>query len=99
MIDTPRTGHPTPTGQDSLIPDMVTTKELAELIGVPVATLNNWRSIGRGPRSFRLGRAVKYLVADVAAWIEQQQQADDRFQSFNLPKTARTESSSSTLRS
>ena len=98
MIDTPRTGHPTPTGQDSLIPDMVTTKELAELIGVPVATLNNWRSIGRGPRSFRLGRAVKYLVADVADWIEQQQQADDRFQSFNPPNAAQTESPSSTCR-
>ena len=63
-----------------LIPDMVTTKELAGLIGVPVATLNNWRSIGRGPRSFRLGRSVKYLVADVAAWIECQQQADKRFE-------------------
>jgi len=99
MSNTPHTGHPIPSSQDSLIPDMVTTKELAELIGVPVATLNNWRSIGRGPRSFRLGRAVKYLVADVAAWIEQQQQADNRFQSFNMPSASRTESSSSTLRS
>ena len=99
MNDTAYTGHPTPLGQDSLIPDMVTTKELAELIGVPVATLNNWRSIGRGPRSFRLGRAVKYLVTDVAAWIEQQQQADERFQSFNPPDAARTESPSSTPRS
>ena len=99
MLDTPHTGHPNPAGQDSIIPEMVTTKELAVLIGVPVATLNNWRSVGRGPRSFRLGRAVKYLVADVAAWIEQQQQADDRFQAFNLPDTARTESPSSTLRS
>ena len=96
MSNTPHTGHPTPAGEDSLIPDMVTTKELAELIGVPVATLNNWRSIGRGPRSFRLGRAVKYLVTDVAAWIEQHQQADDRFQSFNPPNTARPESPSST---
>lgn len=96
MNDTPHIGHPTLPGQDSLIPQMVTTKELAELIGVPVATLNNWRSIGRGPRSFRLGRTVKYLVADVAAWIEQQQQADDRFQSFNPPNTARPESPSST---
>ena len=99
MNDTPHIGHPTLAGQDSPIPQMVTTKELAELIGVPVATLNNWRSIGRGPRSFRLGRAVKYLVADVADWIEQQQQADDRFQNFNPPNTARTESASSTLRS
>ena len=99
MNDSPHIGHPTLSGQDSVIPEMVTTKELAELIGVPVATLNNWRSIGRGPRSFRLGRAVKYLVADVAVWIEQQQQADDRFQSFNPPNTVRTESPSSTLRS
>ena len=99
MIDTPHTGHPPPPSPDSLIPDMVTTQELAELIGVPVATLNNWRSIGRGPRSFRLGRAVKYLVADVAAWIEQQQQADDRFQSFNPPNSSRPESPSSTPRS
>ena len=99
MIDTPHIGHPPLPGPDPLIPDMVTTKELAELIGVPVATLNNWRSIGRGPRSFRLGRAVRYLVTDVAAWIERQQQADDRYQSFNPPNTARTESPSSTLRS
>ena len=99
MNDSPHIGHPTLPGQDSLIPNMVTTKELAELIGVPVATLNNWRSIGRGPRSFRLGRAVKYLVADVAAWIEHQQEADDRFLSFNLPDTARTESPSSTRQS
>ena len=70
-----------------LIPEMVTTKELAELIGVPVATLNNWRSTGRGPRSFRLGRSVKYLVADVAAWIKHQQQVDKRFQ----PSAADTE--------
>jgi predicted DNA-binding transcriptional regulator AlpA len=70
-----------------LIPEMVTTKELAELIGVPIGTLNNWRSIGRGPRSFRLGRSVKYVVADVAAWLEQQQQADERFQ----PSAADTE--------
>jgi predicted DNA-binding transcriptional regulator AlpA len=86
-------------GQDAVIAPMVTTKELAELIGVPVATLNNWRSIGRGPRSFRLGRAVKYSVADVAAWIEQQQQADDHYQSFTPPNAPRTASPSSTLRS
>ena len=99
MIDNPHTGHPNPAGQDSLIPDMVTTKELAELIGVPVATLNNWRSIGARTTSFRLGRTVRYLVTDVAAWIERQQQADDRFQSLNLPSAARTESPSSTRRS
>ena len=41
---------PDPSRSDSLIPEMITTKELAELIGVPVATLNNWRSIGNGPQ-------------------------------------------------
>ena len=74
-----QTQHNTAERRRELIPDMVTTKELAELIGVPVTTLNNWRTLGRGPRSFRLGRSVKYVVTDVAAWIESRQQADKRF--------------------
>jgi predicted DNA-binding transcriptional regulator AlpA len=99
MINPTQKDHPNRLGRGSLIPPMVTTKELAELIGVPVATLNNWRSIGRGPRSFRLGRAVKYSLADVAAWIEQQQQADDHYQSFTPLNAPHPESPRSTLRS
>ena len=86
-------------GEESPIAPMVTTKQLAALIGVPVATLNNWRSLNRGPRSFRLGRSVRYQLDDVAAWIEEQQQADGHYRSLTSSNKPSTESPSSTPRS
>ena len=41
-------------------------------LGVPVNTLYGWRSRGLGPRASRLGRHLRYLPADVLAWVEQQ---------------------------
>lgn len=57
------------------IPKMVSTKELSELIGIQVTTLYNWRQKGEGPPSFRLCGSVKYLVQDVAAWVEEERRA------------------------
>ena len=57
------------------IPKMVSAKELSELIGIHVHTLYNWRHKGEGPPSFRLCGSVKYLVQDVAAWIEEELRA------------------------
>jgi excisionase family DNA binding protein len=50
--------------------------EVAELLGVPVATLYRWRYLGQGPRGYRIGRHVRYSRAAVAAWLEKQ--ADER---------------------
>ena len=58
------------------IPKMVLPRELSELIGINVNTLANWRSKGEGPRSFRLCGSVKYVVQDVAAWIEEERRAE-----------------------
>ena len=33
-------------------------------------TLANWRTYGRGPAYVRLGRLVRYPVAELEAWIE-----------------------------
>ena len=33
-------------------------------------TLANWRTYGRGPAYVRLGRLVRYQVAELEAWIE-----------------------------
>lgn len=49
---------------------LITTSELAEYLGVPVATLRYWRNRGDGPRGFRVGRHVRYQRTDVAAWLE-----------------------------
>jgi predicted DNA-binding transcriptional regulator AlpA len=44
--------------------------DLSALIGVPVATIYDWRTRGLGPVGHRLGKHVKFAPRDVAAWIE-----------------------------
>jgi len=46
--------------------------ELAEYLGLPVATIYDWRAHGRGPVGHRFGKHVKFAVSDVAAWVEAQ---------------------------
>lgn len=52
---------------------LLRTSEVAEMLGMPEATLRYWRHIGTGPKSFKLGpRRVVYKDEDVLAWIEKQ---------------------------
>jgi hypothetical protein len=37
--------------------ELLTTKEVAGVVCVPVATLRYWRHLGTGPHSFRIGRS------------------------------------------
>jgi predicted DNA-binding transcriptional regulator AlpA len=50
-------------------PQLLSAKELAELLQVPVTTLYYWRHYGGGPRGIRVGKYIRYDPADVAAWI------------------------------
>jgi excisionase family DNA binding protein len=52
--------------------ELLTMKEAADLVRVPVATLRYWRHLGSGPHSFRVGRSVRYWRTDVLRWLEQQ---------------------------
>lgn len=49
----------------------LTTQNAARYLGVSAKTLNNWRWIGggRGPAFVRMGRAVRYNVRTLDAWI------------------------------
>lgn len=68
MSVTPRTESPEiPHANDELL----TMKEVADLVRVPVATLRYWRHLGTGPRSFRIGRSVRYWRTEVLHWLEQ----------------------------
>jgi hypothetical protein len=40
----------------------------AEILDTPPNTLNYWRCVGRGPKFYRQGRNVRYLVSDLLAW-------------------------------
>lgn len=45
---------------------------VAEYTGLPASTLRYMRMKGEGPRSYKLGRAVRFDPADVIAWCEAQ---------------------------
>lgn len=53
-------------------PRLMTPRELAEHLGVPVKTLYTWRTTARGPRAIRVGKHLRYRRSDVEAWLEQQ---------------------------
>lgn len=46
--------------------------ETADFLGVPTATLYQWRYRGYGPRGRRVGRYVRYDPRDVRAWFTAQ---------------------------
>jgi excisionase family DNA binding protein len=46
-----------------------TVQQLAEYLGVPVATLYQWRSKGYGPVGLRVGKHLRYRPADVERWL------------------------------
>ncbi len=49
---------------------LLTVRELADYLGVPVTTLYQWRYRREGPPGFRAGRHLRYRWGEVEAWIE-----------------------------
>jgi hypothetical protein len=43
-------------------------KEAAAILATSVNTLNFWRCNGRGPKFYRHGRSIRYLLSDLTAW-------------------------------
>jgi predicted DNA-binding transcriptional regulator AlpA len=46
--------------------------DVSALLGLPVATLANWRCAGKGPPFLRVGRHVRYRRQDVETWVDAQ---------------------------
>lgn len=45
------------------------TEEVAAMLRTPAETVRYWRHIGKGPKSFKVGRRVLYARDDVEAFI------------------------------
>ena len=43
---------------------------LAELLGLPERTPEQWRYLGRGPKFMRVGRHIRYRESDVLEWMK-----------------------------
>ena len=52
--------------------EMLTLQESCRFLRVPEGTLRYWRHLGCGPRSFKVGRHVRYWKADLVLWLSEQ---------------------------
>ena len=50
---------------------LLATADAAPLAGVAPKTLENWRTLGLGPRFIKAGRRVLYDPVDLLAWRDQ----------------------------
>ena len=56
----------------SLGDEMLTLQEVCTILRVPEGTLRYWRHLGCGPKSFKVGRHVRYWRTDVVLWLTEQ---------------------------
>ncbi|WP_304114543.1 helix-turn-helix domain-containing protein [Mycolicibacterium bacteremicum] len=54
------------------LPTLLTSKELAEVLGVSVDTLANERYLNIGVPYIKFGKRVRYRLDDVIAYLEKQ---------------------------
>ncbi len=68
----PRLGSETALGTDKRVaPDrLLSIRDVAEWLQVPVQTLYRWRYLGEGPPTLKMGKHLRYRAADIEAWLE-----------------------------
>ncbi|MGH3351978.1 MAG: helix-turn-helix transcriptional regulator [Nocardioides sp.] len=57
---------------------VVTLSELCAHLHVPIQTLYDLRSQGRGPRGFRVGRELRFRAGEIEAWLASLEAEDAR---------------------
>ena len=66
-------------------PHLGTIAEVAAYLGVPIATIHRWRTVGTGPAAMKVGKHLRWRWEIVDQWL------DERSGSSVLPFTARRE--------
>jgi predicted DNA-binding transcriptional regulator AlpA len=51
---------------------LISTRELAEYLGVAPQALDDLRTAGRGPRAVHVGRELRYRISEFQAWLDRQ---------------------------
>lgn len=50
--------------------EMLTSREVAELLRVPLSTVYFWHKAGGGPRRIKVGKHTRYMRSDLEAWLD-----------------------------
>lgn len=70
---------PTPTSASSSpavgLEPLIGIDQLSEYLGVPVATIYDWRVSGKGPCGIRVGRHLRFAISDVVEWVTRHREA------------------------
>lgn len=56
---------------------LMSISEVAEVLGVPSATVYQWRHRGVGPRGVKVGRYLRFRREDLDLWIEARADPED----------------------
>jgi excisionase family DNA binding protein len=51
---------------------LLSSAEVADLMQIPVRTLDQWAYLHRGPAFIRVGRYRRYRLTDVETWLNSQ---------------------------
>src|SRR3954452_10469821 len=55
---------------------LLSIEALAEYREVPVATIRDWRTDGKGPCAIRVGGRVRFAASDVLSWLPAQRESE-----------------------
>lgn len=58
-----------------VFPQLLTAKDVAEIVHVPLSTVHHWALRGEGPPSFKLGKHRRYDAEAVARWLADRRDA------------------------
>jgi excisionase family DNA binding protein len=50
--------------------EWVNIQQLAEELEIAARTIYNWRVLGKGPKGYKIGSAVRFRRSDVDAWLD-----------------------------
>lgn len=56
--------------QNISVEPLLNERQVAEITGMSVRSLQTWRLRGGGPAYVKLGTAVRYRRGDIDAWLE-----------------------------
>jgi excisionase family DNA binding protein len=71
--DSKSAGH-----EGAAMPRLLSPRDLATYLCVPLATVYRWHSIGDRPVAYRVGRHVRYKREDIEEWLRTRAAVDRR---------------------